>query len=290
LYHIKTTTAYADPIGSEGFKGGGAIYVGSGAPIFTNCLITNNNTNAYGGAVNMYSGSPDFINCTISKNTALEGGGVYLQGVGTLLEAQFYNCIVWGNTGTSDANDVKVKVGGDEPQGSNNCCSVQIGTGTIIGDPLFMDADNGNFRLRASSACIDAGDSASVPADTVDLDGDGDPNEPVPWDLDARPRFIDDPNTADTGSGPAPIVDIGAYEYGAYCGDPEHPYPVGDVNKDCGVDFVDFATCALAWLTSEGEAGWNPKCNLHAADLTIDTLDLDVLVEQWLECTKLECD
>jgi hypothetical protein len=240
--------------------------------------------------VNIYSGSPDFINCTISKNTALKGGGLYLQGNDTVIEAQFYNCIVWGNTGTSEGNDLDVKLGGDDPQGSNNCSSVPIGTGTIIGNPLFMDADNGNFRLRASSACIDAGDSTSVPADTVDLDGDCDPNEPDPWDLDARPRFIDDPNTADTGSGPAPIVDIGAYEFGAYCGDQDHPYPVGDVNKDCGVDFVDFATCALAWLTSECDAGWNPECNLHAADLTIDTLDLYVLVEHWLKCTKVECD
>ncbi|MFC1739061.1 GLUG motif-containing protein [Planctomycetota bacterium] len=32
------------------------------------------------------------------------------------------------------------------------------------------------------------------------------------------------------------------------CGDPWHPYPVGDFNHDCHVDFVDFATFALHWL------------------------------------------
>jgi len=75
---ISNNTAYFDSPGTEGYKGGGAIYVGSGVPIFTNCLITNNSTTAYGGGVNTYRGSTDFINCTISENSALEGGGVYI--------------------------------------------------------------------------------------------------------------------------------------------------------------------------------------------------------------------
>jgi hypothetical protein len=109
---ISNNTVYSDPVGSEGYRGGGAIYVGTGRPLFVNCLITNNSTNGYGGAVNIYSGFPDFINCTISKNSALMGGGLYLLGVGgPVVNAEFYNCIVWGNTGTSDANDVKVKSG-----------------------------------------------------------------------------------------------------------------------------------------------------------------------------------
>jgi len=32
------------------------------------------------------------------------------------------------------------------------------------------------------------------------------------------------------------------------CGDPWHPYPVGDFNHDCHVDFLDFATFSLHWL------------------------------------------
>jgi len=32
------------------------------------------------------------------------------------------------------------------------------------------------------------------------------------------------------------------------CGDPEHPYPPGDLNQDCHVDFLDLATLALHWL------------------------------------------
>jgi hypothetical protein len=32
------------------------------------------------------------------------------------------------------------------------------------------------------------------------------------------------------------------------CGDAEHPYPIGDLNKDCEVNFVDVAMLSLHWL------------------------------------------
>ena len=32
------------------------------------------------------------------------------------------------------------------------------------------------------------------------------------------------------------------------CGDPNHPYPQGDLNQDCRVDLLDFAAIALHWL------------------------------------------
>jgi len=182
---------HIDPIGAEGFRGGGAIFVGTGNPVFVNCLITNNTTNAYGGAINLYGGSPRFTNCTISKNTALKGGGAYLQGVDTVLEAEFYNCIVSGNTGTTEANDLKVKLNGDPPQGTNNCSSVPIGTGTILADPLFVNPDSHDFHLQPGSPCIDAGTDGITLPDT---------------DLDTNPRIIDGNNDASA------IVDIGAYE------------------------------------------------------------------------------
>ena len=59
---------------------------------------------------------------------------------------------------------------------------------------------------------VDAGDDTMVPADLLDADDDGDVSEALPVDLDGRPRFLDVPTTVDTGVGPAPIVDLGAYE------------------------------------------------------------------------------
>jgi hypothetical protein len=75
-------------------------------------------------------------------------------------------------------------------------------------DPVLMDrlgpdgiAGTGDedVRLDEGSPCVDAGNNLAVPAGlTVDLDG--------------RPRFADDPNAPNVGSGGTRIVDIGAYE------------------------------------------------------------------------------
>jgi hypothetical protein len=51
-----------------------------------------------------------------------------------------------------------------------------------------------------------------VPTDSFDLDGDLDVSERVPFDLDGLPRFRDILTVPDTGVGPAPITDIGAFE------------------------------------------------------------------------------
>ena len=42
-----------------------------------------------------------------------------------------------------------------------------------------------------------------------DWDSDGDTDEPVPFDIAGTPRRLDDPQTTDTGVGPAPVVDMG---------------------------------------------------------------------------------
>ena len=113
--------------------------------------------------------------------------------------------------------------------------------GNISADPKFVSASPGldgiwgtaddtfaDLHLLPGSPCIDAGNNADVPADTADLDGDGNTTEPVPFDLAGGSRFADDPYTADTGAGTAPIVDMGAYEF-----------HLGDVNGDGHVDVVD---------------------------------------------------
>ena len=42
----------------------------------------------------------------------------------------------------------------------------------------------------------------------------------------------------------------------SYCGDANHPYPVGDLNHDCRVDCADFAMVASHWLDCTG-----PTCD-----------------------------
>jgi hypothetical protein len=80
------------------------------------------------------------------------------------------------------------------------------------------------MRLRSGSPCIDAGSNAALPVDAV-------------TDVDGNPRFLDDPDTPDTGAGTPPIVDMGAYEFGT-----NNPAPVdADLNQDGQVDLRDYA-------------------------------------------------
>jgi len=58
----------------------------------------------------------------------------------------------------------------------------------------------------AVSPCIDAGDNTAVPADTTDLDADGNTAEPIPFDLDGKPRIVDGDNDGNS------VVDMGAFE------------------------------------------------------------------------------
>ena len=41
------------------------------------------------------------------------------------------------------------------------------------------------------------------------------------------------------------------------CGDPDYPYPAGDLNHDCRVDMPDFAIFAANWLESTGPGNCN---------------------------------
>ena len=85
----------------------------------------------------------------------------------------------------------------------------------------------GDFRLAAGSPCIDA---ANNNADAEYLTPGVQPL--LPNDRDGLPRFVDDPTIADTGTGTAPIVDMGAYEHRNPC--------LADLNGDGLVDFSDY--------------------------------------------------
>ena len=104
------------------------------------------------------------------------------------------NCVLWGDSPDQIFTESEtLTVTFSDVQGG------WPGTGNIDADPLFVDPDNGNFRLSPGSPSIDAGDNTAVPLE-------------ITTDLDGNPRFVDDPDTPDTGNGDPPIVDMGAYE------------------------------------------------------------------------------
>jgi subtilisin family serine protease len=214
---------------------GGGIYCGFNNTLTViNCIFNNNKATNTGGGIWIYDSSMQVINSTFYHNEALcWGGGVHIQdsvegdisnsifqqnrdSVGYTLGAQingwidlslYYNCIEQWKQVT-------------EPNMQGN----------INADPLFLDADgddeiigteDDNLRQGPGSPCIDAGSNNLVPQDIFDLDEDENLTEKIPWDLDKNTRFVDDPNTPDTGvqipDPNIPVVDIGAYE-GPYQG------------------------------------------------------------------------
>jgi hypothetical protein len=97
------------------------------------------------------------VNCTIAGNSAGAGAGVY---AGVLK-----NCIVYYNDSMYGSNI-------DNTPAVTNCCTAPTngyGGVNIAGPPLFVDMAGGDFRLQASSPCINAGNNAF--ASGADLDG-----------------------------------------------------------------------------------------------------------------------
>lgn len=72
----------------------------------------------------------------------------------------FYNCPTFlESTGSSADHCVFYN-----PPGFGAQSAVQVGAnGNIWGDPLFRDAENGDFRTKKGSPCVDAGDPAHAP-------------------------------------------------------------------------------------------------------------------------------
>ena len=146
--------------------------------------------------------------------------------------------------------------------------------GNIDADPLFIDPDNGDYRLSPGSPCIDAGNNWGLPQDTTDLDGDGDTRELTPWDLDGKPRFNADPADFDPGCGVPVVVDMGAYELQF---DPVDEIFLGDLDGDGTVGIVDFLALLANWGPCE------PGCCLADLDIdgTVGLTDFQLLLGNW---------
>jgi hypothetical protein len=267
----------------------------------TNCTFSGNNAAQYGGGINNANCSPTITNCVFSGNTASEGGGIYnftsscspiitncafsgnqavVDGGGirncVLSSPTITNCILWGNI---DPNGLQISdeigsvatVNYSDVQGG---WSGAGGVGNINTDPYFVDVNGSdsiigtiddNLRLSPGSPCIDDGNDTAVPADSVDLDGDGNTTEQTPLDLDLRSRFAD----GDCNS--TVVVDMGAYEF-------SWPF-IGDFDGSCSIDFIDYAFLASAWLENNPSVDITPP---PSGDSIVDIYDLAVLCDNWL--------
>jgi len=206
--------------------GGGGVFVAgqSGAPVqtpvFSDCRFVGNN-----GAIYNNNGSVDVINCTMANNSF--GFGQFLswpvvKNGGASFRLR--NCVIWGNQPVGGAGLNGILSGSPGITADN--CDIQSwdgsrpGVNTFAADPLFVNAlgvdgqlgtSDDDVHLLPVSPCIDKGNDAYLPADTSDLDNDGNSAEPLPLDFDGQARMtgchvdigFDELTPGPTGSGDA---------------------------------------------------------------------------------------
>lgn len=199
-------------------RSGGGVYGHFSSPTLINCVFFRNVALQAGGAMcnsnwEDYYSNPKLINCTLVENRSKSSTGGFANFVANGV-LNLNNCVLWNNTDTGDSIEAAQVQRGTISV--NNCCiqgwSGKLGgTGNFGDNPLFVDPDgpdniagteDDSLRLSPNSPCINRGDSTALPPDTYDLNRNGDPNEPIPFDIEGKPRILNG------------TVDIGAYESG----------------------------------------------------------------------------
>jgi hypothetical protein len=152
---------------STGGKGGGMYNDFNCSPVLTNCVFAGNSAERGGAIANDGSSSPSLTNCTFTRNHANDLGGAVYNGTyrpgGIGCSPALTNCILWGNTAPSGPHEIG---NWHEDAPTVTFCIVEggyRGEGNADSDPLFVDADKGDYRLRSGSPCIDAGTETATP-------------------------------------------------------------------------------------------------------------------------------
>ena len=150
---------------------GAGISIDESNPKLENVTICGNSANYEGGGmVIAWDSNPTLVNVTVNGNTASQGGGIWCTDncFPTLI-----NSILWNNSpeeiyfyeGNWSCNitiaysDIQ---GGEDGIVTNDNGMVNWLDGNINADPLFVNPEKGNYKLRKGSPCIDTGTSFFV--------------------------------------------------------------------------------------------------------------------------------
>ncbi len=131
-------------------RGAGLLFLSSSDILVSGNLVTGNKGYYWGGAAFFDATTGRIVNCTIVMNEAYGIGRGHHPNTLTAV-----NCIIWANAETAVNTGACTLsyscIDADEP-----------GEGNIFADPLFVDPENGDYRLRADSPCRNAGNTAAV--------------------------------------------------------------------------------------------------------------------------------
>ncbi|MDA1264142.1 MAG: right-handed parallel beta-helix repeat-containing protein [Planctomycetota bacterium] len=161
----------------------GAGIFSHGSPYIANCLFTRNVAGCYGSAIRISHANPPpslravIVHCTALNNSSFD----YFTGAAAIsmgsTNGDVINCISRDNdnTGPLATRDIW-----SEDFGRVRHCNFRTGLAyggnNLDQPPGFVAPNNGDFHLRASSACRDAGD----PAFTHPFDCEGDERDALP--------------------------------------------------------------------------------------------------------------
>ncbi|TWT45977.1 hypothetical protein RAS1_24130 [Phycisphaerae bacterium RAS1] len=220
-------------------RGGGIAGTGS----LINCTVVGNTAVYLGGGVSVESGSVEVMNCILWDNVSSLGSQAAIYGTGALWVA--YSDVESGQSGVFTDSG-----------------ALYWGLGNVDTEPQFADAEAGDYRLAAMSPCIDAAYNYAVYSTT---------------DILGNPRLVDDPNTVDSGFGPPPLADLGAYEF-----QPTDTYVLGDADCDGVANVLDINPFVLALIDPAGYRAAYPECNIMACDIdgngAVEVLDINPFV------------
>jgi len=184
LYYCKAYDSLI--VANTGGRNGGGV---SGGGTYVNCTIRANTckypiygSSAYGGGAN----GVDLTNCVLEANYAPAGAISYGGGA---YNCNLYNCTIVSNVlahagsvggGSSDSTMYNCISLGNNVTDENYTAYYSRGPGypatwgNITDNPLFVNAEAGNYRLSANSPCIDTGTNqtwmSGLPG-SLDLDG-----------------------------------------------------------------------------------------------------------------------
>lgn len=154
-------------INNTAIENGGGLFNTVSHPIYFKRSLFAGNTAECGGAVYFFEDSPYLINCTIADNSAIEGGAFWSEDTSPV----YFNTIVWGNEPEQIWIDcgmypyANMFLAYSILEGGIDAIHNSLGPifwleGNLDCDPLFVDPENGDYRLQDNSPCINAGISS----------------------------------------------------------------------------------------------------------------------------------